>query len=261
MPHLRMILLPLLLNEAYLQSFEIRKDIQSIKHELQKAEAKLRNARRFFVRIFLKSKIPERQNAVNKIKNELEGLEESLQNSVINVDFDFNEKILNSFTGLHRSFESLRNCNTIWDITASRTNDRRIKRSAAEISVAGRPVSFNISQTEVVKSRYKALTLTNANGDDIQLCPGFAMLKGSGKDFALLDIRQISFTFCARQFVEEDPVPADSKVIGQTWKKVNKDGSRDKRSFQSHRKSCSFSLRWKRSRSNLRYPILIKTAK
>jgi hypothetical protein len=29
--------------------------------------------------------------------------------------------------------------------------------------------------------------------------------------------------------VEPDPVPKDSRVVGQTWAKANKDGSRDKR--------------------------------
>lgn len=35
-------------------------------------------------------------------------------------------------------------------------------------------------------------------------------------------------------FHEEEGVPSDSKVIGQTWAKANKDGSRDRRFTDNH---------------------------
>jgi hypothetical protein len=36
-------------------------------------------------------------------------------------------------------------------------------------------------------------------------------------------------------FHEEDGVPPDSKVIGLTWTRANKDGSRDKRNADNHK--------------------------
>jgi hypothetical protein len=35
-------------------------------------------------------------------------------------------------------------------------------------------------------------------------------------------------------FHEEDGIPTDSKVIGRTWTRANKDGSRDKRFADNH---------------------------
>jgi hypothetical protein len=35
-------------------------------------------------------------------------------------------------------------------------------------------------------------------------------------------------------FQEEEGVPADSRVIGQTWAKANKDGSRDQRFAENY---------------------------
>ena len=55
------------------------------------------------------------------------------------------------------------------------------------------------------------------------------MLDSSGKDFALIDVRELQIRFSQSNFIEEEGVPDDSEVIGQTWKKANKDGSRDRR--------------------------------
>ncbi len=218
-----------LINEAYLQSLDIKKTIQSVQQELNIAEAKLRNAQRFFIRFFLKSKLPERQEAVKEGKSDLTELQESLSNSFINVDFDFSGRILNSFTALLRSFEAVRACQAIWDITASRVNDRRITRSAAGVSLERQRVAFGYGETGIVSSRHKALRPTNINGQDIYFYPGFAMIKGSAMDFALLDIREISLGYFASRFIEEESVPSDSKVVDYAWKKSNKDGSRDRR--------------------------------
>jgi len=51
----------------------------------------------------------------------------------------------------------------------------------------------------------------------------------SDGQFALIDIREIKVEFSIVQFVEEETVPADSIIIQNTWAKVNKDGSPDRR--------------------------------
>ena len=51
----------------------------------------------------------------------------------------------------------------------------------------------------------------------------------AGETFSLLDFHDVKIRCSYTQFQEEEQIPKDSKVVGQTWKKVNKDGSRDKR--------------------------------
>lgn len=47
--------------------------------------------------------------------------------------------------------------------------------------------------------------------------------------FALIDTLDVELSFRQLRFIEEEPIPADSAVVGQTWAKVNKDGSPDRR--------------------------------
>ena len=90
-------------------------------------------------------------------------------------------------------------------------------------------MKLDFGQSKIIDTSYKALCFANANGGDIYVYPGFAMMQSPAGDFALVDVRDLKITASQSSFVEEEGVPSDSEVIGQTWKKSNKDGSRDRR--------------------------------
>jgi hypothetical protein len=76
--------------------------------------------------------------------------------------------------------------------------------------------------------------LQNAYGGDIFLYPGFVLYRAAKEAFSVIDFHDLKGGKAGLiRFYEEDGVPSDSKVIGQTWAKCNKDGSRDKR-FQNN---------------------------
>jgi hypothetical protein len=51
----------------------------------------------------------------------------------------------------------------------------------------------------------------------------------------LIDLRELNLELHAVQFIEEEAVPSDANVVGETWAKVNKDGSRDLRFRANYR--------------------------
>jgi len=69
----------------------------------------------------------------------------------------------------------------------------------------------------------------NVNGDDILIYPGVAVIPRADGVFALIEIRELQVTIDGVRFHETEGVPRDSKVVGQTWAKTNKDGSPDRR--------------------------------
>jgi len=71
--------------------------------------------------------------------------------------------------------------------------------------------------------------LENANGGDIYIYPNFVVYFHSEDAFALLEIGTLQLAVTPTTFIEEDSVPEDSTIAGQTWNKVNKDGSPDRR--------------------------------
>ncbi len=48
-------------------------------------------------------------------------------------------------------------------------------------------------------------------------------------EFAIVGFHEIEITFGGSQFLEEEKIPSDTKVVGHTWAKVNKNGTPDKR--------------------------------
>ena len=71
--------------------------------------------------------------------------------------------------------------------------------------------------------------LENANGGDIFFYPAFALYFVTSESFALLEYSEVKLVFATTRFIEEEAIPPDSKVVGNTWAKANKDGSPDKR--------------------------------
>ena len=69
----------------------------------------------------------------------------------------------------------------------------------------------------------------NQNGSNIYIYPGFAALFDNKENFGLIEIDELNLTFESMNFLETEKIPKDSKIVGETWAKVNKDGTPDRR--------------------------------
>jgi hypothetical protein len=147
----------------------------------------------------------------------------------VEIDFAFDQPTLDAFAAVVRSFDALAKCQKIWDVTASVLANRFVERTTATESVTRKLIALSISRSEIVDTNYNALRFTNANGGDIYIYPGFVMMPSTGKDFALIDVRELQANFSEVRFIEEEDVPGDSEEIGRAWKRANKDGSQDRR--------------------------------
>ena len=102
-------------------------------------------------------------------------------------------------------------------------------RSFASNAINRKRVNIFLSNVDMIKTEGEAFHFQNANGGDIYIYPTLLIIVNSNKEFALLDYKDIQLDYNHTQFIEEEKFPSDSKQIGTTWVKVNKDGSRDKR--------------------------------
>lgn len=164
-----------------------------------------------------------RENRKNK-KEYLEDLKKQLENCYVNIDMDVDDQFDKRYNDLLENYKTMLYSDKIWDITSSVTIDQKSTRSAASASVTRRPVKFGFGTIDIIKSKYEALHLENANGGDLYIYPAFVVIVDAHKKFGLIDIRELEFSF-----MEEERVPADAEVVDKTWAKVNKNGSPDKR--------------------------------
>ncbi|AOP36391.1 hypothetical protein A0128_20465 [Leptospira tipperaryensis] len=108
--------------------------------------------------------------------------------------------------------------------------DRVAARSAASSAIIRERVAFGFDRLEFINTDYEALYFKNANGADIYLYPGFAVIKELKRDeFGIIDLRDIVIEHRALHFLEQEYLPKDSPIVDKTWTYVNKNGSPDRR--------------------------------
>ncbi len=218
-----------LILKARAERSEIGSAMPRAEEELEGAERRLRRAQHWFLGLFLKKKIPERQTAVEAKVAALMDLRARYDGAYIDADFALDDATRAAFDQLTQAFVEASGCARIWDVTSSALVDKYRERSSAATSIERRSVAFQvIEQDEALQTAAKSLRLQNANGADLNIYPGFLLMQ-HGADLALIDLREVTVEFLPKRFIEDEAVPADSTVVDHTWAKCNKDGSPDRR--------------------------------
>ena len=145
------------------------------------------------------------------------------------MDFAFDDATRASYDALVRAFESLKGAQRIWDITEKASVDQVRQRTTAFTAITRVPVRFDFASPEIVRSKFPAMRLGNVGGRDLQIYPGFVMMREGTRDFALIEFPQMDCQLAQSNYIEEEAVPSDAVQIGTTRKRANKDGSRDRR--------------------------------
>jgi hypothetical protein len=127
------------------------------------------------------------------------------------------------------AFAGLSECAAVWDIKSHQATDKFHERTTAETRVDRKPVTFCLSSCDLIQWDQKVPHLQNAKGGDLFLYPGFILYRAAKEAFSVIDFHDVRHQAAVVRFQEVEAIPQDSKVIGQTWEKANKDGSRDRR--------------------------------
>ncbi len=159
----------------------------------------------------------------------LKDLEEQLDASRFDLQVECDESIKSAHERVVKVFSSVVTCAAIWDITDYEEIDPTVTRSNAQAAVARRPVHFGFRQPEFIDYAGRVPFMQNANGSDLYFYPGFLLLVSNDATLALVDPTELDVEFVTATTREEEGVPNDALVIGQTWAKENKDGSPDRR--------------------------------
>ena len=175
------------------------------------------------------AEIAELEESVPEAEQEIARLTEWLESTHIDISFETGDAAKKAYASLARTFDALRGCTKVWDVTSDRITNRVVERSFASRALSRTPVVLNYADSDLVRFAGRAMQFPNINGEDILIYPGIALMPREDGAFALIDLREIDLAFNGLQFVEDETVPPDSQVIGRTWAKVNKDGSPDLR--------------------------------
>jgi hypothetical protein len=185
--------------------------------------------RGWILKHLFKAKLQRMRDQAELLFAERVELEEQEQLSRLQTEMDVPDVVNQAFQRLCDAFAALSGSLRIWDTVGMRRVNQAAERTTASRVIERKPVQFGLGKCEVIDSQCAIPHLENANGGDIFFYPAFVLYFTSRDRFALLEYNEIAFAFQATSFIEEEAIPADSKMIGQTWAKANKDGSPDRR--------------------------------
>jgi hypothetical protein len=181
-----------------------------------------------FRRVFKAShaKLQQRTGDANARRDELQ---EQERLSRMATDFDLPPDLKDFFGRLIDATAALGAVQRFWDTVSARSIDRIRERTVATRSIERVSVKAGLGGCELVDTPWKVPQLANSNGGELLIYPAFILYRVSNNAFALVDIRETKIDYASVSFQEEESIPGDSRVIGHTWAKANKDGSPDRR--------------------------------
>lgn len=219
-----------MLNEAAAKKKELEIDLVTALRERNRTWRRLRRAEQLPLRPLLRLRLPRLRAAFADADAEAQHVAGALAACRVKIDFNFDARTLDAFRALGATHCELSKSAKFWDVTASLATDRYAQRTIASSTIRRTPVRLGRSSASVVAGAWSGLQFENANGEDIELFPGLCLLRSrASADYALIDMRELQIDFTSRQFVEDEIVPHDSRVVGHTWSKTNRDGSPDRR--------------------------------
>lgn len=181
-------------------------------------------------RFFYKRRIAELETLIPEVSDEAVRLHEWKESTKIDISFDHCEDVNAAWEKVVTTFTAMMGSARIWDVVSHQGVDQFRERSNCSHMVRRVRVKFDFAKHDLLSSQGSALRFENANGDDILLYPGVALIPRADGAFALIDLRELNLKAGRTTFQEGgEEVPKDTKIIDYAWFKSNKDGSPDRR--------------------------------
>ncbi|HWX47938.1 MAG TPA: DUF4236 domain-containing protein [Roseomonas sp.] len=226
-----------LVNEAASKRRNLSTQLASDISARDAAWRSLERSRKFPLHPFASKRLPTLEATFKERKAQVEQRAAEHDACHVQMDFAFGDEALDAYRALSAAHLRLARSQKVWDVTASVAIDRVALRTTASTLITRTPTSLAVANSGIVASRWSGLGFGNANGEDIEIFPGFCLVcdrRGGSGDFAIVDLRDLHMEAVPVRFVESEGVPSDAKVVGHNWEKANKDGSRDRRFANNH---------------------------
>ncbi len=221
------------IKESYENHEQMAREVREMEAAAIDAERLAQWSDNFFFRLFMKKKLLDRKDEACKKRNAYEDAKPLLDTYGLILDWNIAPDILQIYGDLVLAFQEASKSSVIWDVTIEKQANQFRERTLAVKNIVRTTVSFTLGRPAYlpasIDEKWKTVPQINdAGGAVIYIFPAFFIFS-SETNFAVIEPKNIVAISSRYNFIEEEKVPPDAAVTGQTWKKANKDGSPDKR--------------------------------
>ena len=219
-----------LIQTVYTEYEDISSELNRARIEATRTEKRFKSwDGGFLLKKVFKKSFERRSGAAEIAAARKSELEEQLQLTTITANVQFDTEQAETYYRMRDQFSALSECAAIWDVKAMQATDKFRERTIASAKIDRERVHFTLGSCDLFNWEQQVPYLRNAKGGDLYLFPGFILYRASKTAFSVIDFHDVKATVSTVRFHEEEALPSDSQKVGETWKKANKDGSRDMR--------------------------------
>jgi hypothetical protein len=163
------------------------------------------------------------------------------KNLAIPIEFYFDDESREKYEYSKSRWKNLNKTKKLWQIITSSSVDNTRYHAGASNIISRKEIKISESCPPFFKTKEKFISIKLKN-ETLYFMPD-KMFIVKGKEIGAISYNNLTVGARSYRFIENGPVPLDADVIGQTWQKVNKDGSPDKR-FSGNRQIpvCRYGL-------------------
>lgn len=184
---------------------------------------------------FAKAKVSFQRLFETKYEKTEEGIDKTTSSNKVTIfimEYEFDEESKQYFENLTVTWMSMNQNKKFWQtISADKIQNTKVHGGASR-SVSRIPAKAISKPPFFIKPNVKIFGL-QLRKQQLFFLPN-KLLVVSGTKVGAVNYNEIRMGLGTTRFIEDDVVPKDATVVGKTWLKVNKNGTRDKR-FKDNR--------------------------
>ena len=149
---------------------------------------------------------------------------------VTEIYYDMDERVSEVYNKFLESFNELSSSQQVWQFIHTQSVNGYKYHAGASNLINRIGVTSVHQDRKPVASLITNIKIPNINlrNTELYFFPERLILK-RGKQFAGVFYKYLDIRCCTSRFIEEEAVPADSEIVGHTWKYLNKNGTPDRR--------------------------------
>jgi hypothetical protein len=155
------------------------------------------------------------------------------QRKTVVILYDLNVHIVSSLQTFASEFDKVASASRIWNIdSAGRTSDWK-RNAGARRLIARKRAILGYSVPKVIKTNVELPSIVGGQ-QAVYFFPDVVLIT-EGKNAGAISYDDLKIYWNTTVFIEDDSVPSDTRVVGYTWRFVNRDGGPDRR-FNNNRR-------------------------
>ena len=157
------------------------------------------------------------------------------------IQYDFDEDSLNRYNKIREAVLSLNKSKKIWQVLAfNKVTNKKIHAGADQV-ISRKNIRISLNVPFYLRSNISPPSIPLISEKLYFLPDVILIIKGTS--IGTISYSDFSYHSTKTVFIEEDAIPNDTKIVGYTWKYVNKNGNPDKR-FNNNRKipECEYGV-------------------